>query len=286
MTFGRFSKRVAEPAEPVWAFKTPAKSVKHAEPSVPLLPPLLFTPLAASSRASDDAWRTLLFAHMPFHLPDQNQATRLLEALSEIEADIPNAEGTDSEAIDSPHGALLERERRLLAHKRLRFMEQAFIILRLDRYANAPANRGWMNMFRSWSRGAAIDAEFELVEPQFNKAFVYFFANDLRNRRPIDDDPIPHPWDVPAAGGDEFEADMGRLKRRALERVQTREKPQRETKSAGSEFWLSLKRRSNVFLDTGTIDPQGFGSAPSGPPLAEGATAKEEPGQPEKQVED
>ena len=160
------------------------------------------------------------------------------------------------------------------------FLAQAFDL------TNAPANRGWMNMFRGWSRGFALDAEFQRTEPQFNKAFVYFFANDLRNRPTIDTDPIPHPWDEYFETSETLEGEIQRLKRVALERKPSIKLTRGEV-AIENDLWESLKRRSNVFLDTGTIDPRGFGSPSSDPPLAEGATAKESEVVPEpKKAED
>jgi hypothetical protein len=262
MTFKIFARKKTEPSEALWAFGAASKVAKVAETDVA---PALFKPIEVSVRASDDAWRTLLFAHMPYHLPDQNQATRLTESLKSIEA--------------SDH------------EKKLRLMEQAYIILRLDRYANAPANRGWMNLFRAWSNEGALDAEFKRTEPQFNKKFVYFFVNDVRNRRPIDDDPIPHPWDDHDRSDSAFEKKIESLKKVALERNRERKRTRalevkRVDTDADSEWWSLLTRRSNVFLDTGTIDPQGLGSTPSGPPLEKGSTAKEEQSHPEKPVEE
>jgi hypothetical protein len=76
-----------------------------------------------------------------------------------------------------------------------RLMEYVFVTLDLGRHGNAPDNRGWMNLFRSWGRSATFRAELEKLKGTFNKEFEDFYNAYVRNRDPIDEEPIPHPWD-------------------------------------------------------------------------------------------
>ena len=44
-----------------------------------------------------------------------------------------------------------------------RLMEYVFITLNLGRHGNAPDNRGWMNLFRSWARSETFQVEFDKI---------------------------------------------------------------------------------------------------------------------------
>jgi hypothetical protein len=77
----------------------------------------------------------------------------------------------------------------------VRLLEYVFVTLELGRYGNAPDNRGWMNLFRSWGRSLTFRAEFERVRGTFTKRFENFYDQYIKDRKSIDEDPIPHPWD-------------------------------------------------------------------------------------------
>jgi hypothetical protein len=83
-----------------------------------------------------------------------------------------------------------------IAINQLRLMEQVFYTCRLDRYANAPDNRGWMNLFRSWGRSAQLNDVFATYEPFLTREFVEFYLQYITYYdENIDTRPIPHPWD-------------------------------------------------------------------------------------------
>ena len=67
------------------------------------------------------------------------------------------------------------------ALNQLRLMEQAFYVCRLDKYANAPDNRGWMNLFRNWGRSAQLNQIFVAHEQLFTREFVEFYLHTLRS---------------------------------------------------------------------------------------------------------
>lgn len=80
---------------------------------------------------------------------------------------------------------------------KLRLMERAFYVLQLQRYANAPENHGWMNLFRQWTldrdqaQQAPSPGETETLSPDFRSFFQYYVR---ACREPMDKQPIPHPW--------------------------------------------------------------------------------------------
>ena len=83
---------------------------------------------------------------------------------------------------------------RLVAEIQLRLMERAFDILQLGRFANAPENHGWMNLFRQWSEGP-VGVFYEALSSRFSPTFRGFFVNYVQGHPlPIDKDPIHHCW--------------------------------------------------------------------------------------------
>jgi hypothetical protein len=78
-----------------------------------------------------------------------------------------------------------------------RLMENAYFTLKLHRYGNAPDNRGWMNLFRSWGRSPTFNARFEEIAFTYAESFVGFYRDYLQHyTMNIDIWPIPHPWDI------------------------------------------------------------------------------------------
>ncbi len=75
-------------------------------------------------------------------------------------------------------------------------MQQVFFALRLDRYANATYNRGWMNMFRSWGRSPNFREHFAQLNTTFDPDFLAFYTVSIKDKRPIDAEPVPHHWDT------------------------------------------------------------------------------------------
>jgi len=74
-------------------------------------------------------------------------------------------------------------------------LEQVYFGLQLERYANAPDVRGWMNLFRRWSHSPTFAHEFEVLRPLFSKEIVEFYGLFIKGRSDIEQEPVPHPWD-------------------------------------------------------------------------------------------
>jgi hypothetical protein len=84
---------------------------------------------------------------------------------------------------------------RLVAEIQLRVMERAFDILQLGRFANAPENHGWMNLFRQWGNEEPVVQFYPELSRRFSPMFRGFFVDYvLGHRLPIDEDPIHHCW--------------------------------------------------------------------------------------------
>ena len=77
------------------------------------------------------------------------------------------------------------------------FLEDMFFVLELDRHANAPDNRGWMNLFRRWGRSATFNYWFDTLRATLTLGFLEFYDLYLRYHPcRIDEKPVPHPWDA------------------------------------------------------------------------------------------
>ena len=68
-------------------------------------------------------------------------------------------------------------------------------LLNLGRHGNAPDNRGWMNLFRSWARSETFQVEFDKIICMFTKEFEEFYNQYIMIMKQdnIDKKPIPHP---------------------------------------------------------------------------------------------
>ena len=166
------------------------------------------------------AWRELLRLHMPYHDGDDEARERLHERLRDIEGVL--ADRSDSlgyyrdeafDAADVPPPRVTADVRHV-ASLQVRLMEEAYDALRLYRYANAPANRGWMNLFRRWGNSPTLVAHFETMKPLVGEAFARFFDHYLSGRGPIEEEPLPHPWDEHAPPPRAPEARAGAAARR------------------------------------------------------------------------
>lgn len=209
--------------------------------------------LAAFESMLDTAWRELLFEHMPFGVVSTDERERLLRSLRDIERIFSDAK--DTRELDYYQEAYFGAEpkaetfsRTQLRHVVLmqaQLMEQAYFALTLSRSANAPSNRGWMNLFRRWAASETFNAWFDQYRELFSRQFVAFYDNYLRYyNRTIDVAPVPHPWDpqIPLAAHAPPPADEERRQREALWREAGMPVPERPWRIPG------------VFLDSGIVE--------------------------------
>ena len=163
-----------------------------------------------------DAWQQLVYEHSPFRAIDDVDFQSLLRQLGELEqlfltTDDLGAYYAEWEPSATPAKESSKPELTIhVAAIQLQLMEDAFYSLRLDRYANAPDNRGWMNLFRRWATSPTFRAHVKHLEPTFSRQFVGFYQHYIENWGP--DLPVPHPWDVGAK-----QQAFARATRRAIE---------------------------------------------------------------------
>ena len=161
--------------------------------------------LAAFEAMLDTAWRELLFEHMPFGVVSADERERLLRSLRDVERIF--SEATDARELDyyqevnfgaEPKAETLSMTKlRHVVLMQAQLMEQAYFALTLSRSANAPSNRGWINLFRRWA-GSGRSTNGSIATASCSaRQFVAFYDNYLRfYNRTIDVAPVPHPWDA------------------------------------------------------------------------------------------
>ena len=161
--------------------------------------------------AVDYYWTALVLLKTPFQSsqgPDYRDLVdvyRQLEAVFIADPELRDyyeecngnfsAQGDDDRIEKEP---TIEPHIRNVVMLQAQFMEDAHYVLRLDRYANAPDNRGWMNLFRAWSRSPRFRAAFESIRRYFTADFIEFYDAYIAGFEPlaeIDRDWVPHPWD-------------------------------------------------------------------------------------------
>jgi hypothetical protein len=160
-----------------------------------------------------DAWQQLVYQHSPFRAVDVADFQRLLRQLSDLErlllandalAAYANELAGEAAAKAEPPVSPPHQVRHVAAIQ-LQLMEDAFYSLRLDRHANAPDNRGWMNLFRRWAASKSFQIHMKALEPTVSRRFVSFYHYYIEGWG--EDVPVPHPWDVRA---DAHQAATGR----------------------------------------------------------------------------
>ena len=78
----------------------------------------------------------------------------------------------------------------------IQLMEDVYFSVRLDQYVNARDNRGWVNLFRLWSYSETFRRHFNQLQTIYSTDFVAFYYNYIEGWAPIDEEPVPHAWDV------------------------------------------------------------------------------------------
>ena len=204
--------------------------------------------------AEGSPWQQLLLRHMSVHVASESAYARVLDGLRDIERlFFSDRDETLGLYYDECHWLVQSswsqsepapivpqstgRRVRHLVSLQARFMEEVFYLLRLDRYANAPDNRGWMNLFRSWGGCKTFQQHFHRIRMGFSKEFVEFHEKELEKRAPVDSDPVPHPWDDPSKLADRYVVflDSGILGRSGIDEPVPGEAPSKETEQGGDQ---------------------------------------------------
>jgi hypothetical protein len=243
-----------------------------------------------------DAWQQLVYEHSPFSAVEDRDFQVLLQRLSELErlflttpalesyaaewrTPRAGAAGGPSSGSASPfRNPADETESKAIAWAtihvaaiQLQLMEDAYYSLRLDRYANAPDNRGWMNQFRRWCESPTFRGHVRDLEATFTRQFIEFYYHYVEGLKI--DEPVPHPWDLRAAERNVMPSYAG-ITKRAVERCM---EPQRkELRGSAKGIFLDPglieAGASDSYEEPRPVDPQQHGAAPGSttPPAAAG----------------
>lgn len=152
------------------------------------------------------AWQRLQVLHTPFRTIDPEEYRWIVDWLARLEHLFLERSDLESyyQECFAPEGAPrpmppAEKASAAVAHVaalQAQFMEEVFFTLALDRHANAPDNRGWMNLFRRWGRSERFNERLDTLRSLLTLRFLGFYDYYLRYYPcRIDEDPIPHPWD-------------------------------------------------------------------------------------------
>jgi hypothetical protein len=157
------------------------------------------------NRMAWDAWDDLLIHHSPFKAADSENFRELTKTLTELEQVVIQNPGLhayyrecmiSADTIASPPSDVAPLDPINLIVMQIQLMEDAYFSLRLDQYANAHDNRGWMNLFRSWARSKTFQQHFQHLQTVYSNDFVTFYCHYIDNWGLIDTEPLPHAWDV------------------------------------------------------------------------------------------
>jgi hypothetical protein len=160
-------------------------------------------PLSETRRAWD-AWDDLLIHHSPFKAADNDQFKELTKTLNELDRIVMENPGLHAYyrecmihgGAQAPPAGVTPIDPINLVVMQIQLMEDAYFSLRLDQYANAHDNRGWMNLFRNWARSETFQRHFRELQTMYSNDFVTFYCHYIHKWGLIDTEPLPHAWDV------------------------------------------------------------------------------------------
>ena len=164
-----------------------------------------------------EAWDELLIHHSPFRAADSDdefrELTGRLGELEQLVVDNPGLSPYYRECMGLPQQDLPKDVAPVdpvnLVVMQLQLMEDVYFSVRLDQYANARDNRGWMNLFRRWAHSPTFQRYFKDLQTIYSNDFVTFYCHYIDDWREIDADPLPHAWDVRHATAPSNDSDPG-----------------------------------------------------------------------------
>ena len=252
------------------------------------------------ARLWQGALQALLLQHVPFHpseTEDFKELTRQFAGLEQMFLEqeklrsyyagcmqIACANAKPSDPCDTVHAAAMQ----------LQLMEDAYFSLRLYQYANAPDNRGWMNLFRAWGRYGVFKAHVKQLAPNYSSGFIQFYQDYIEDWPSIDSYPIPHVWDLGGVVPEYEQPPLEELLPEEIAVIKARDKrvapPSGVTPQAVEKIMAMQAERQvqGVCLDRGRAQsaaPYGPAAVPKAqaPPVRErehGEAPKEPPGEP------
>lgn len=143
----------------------------------------------ASRSPMDLALERLRIAHLPFRDATQEELQELDELrLRILETVLAKEELADyyREAWNGIRPAVTTLSEEMVAHRlvatmQLNLMERAFYVLRLNRFASAPENSGWMELFRRWGSSPRFNRIFDEIDRTLTPSFTAFYLTYLRS---------------------------------------------------------------------------------------------------------
>jgi hypothetical protein len=156
----------------------------------------------ASIQEHDERWLNLQLRHSAFSASGDNVFQKLNDSYNALESMFMREPALwnyylqcyDLAAAPSV-GHIDPAKLRQAFMMQVTLMEQVYFGLRMDRYANSPDVRGWMNLFRRWSFSPTFEREFKALSPLFSERVVEFYRCFIRHCPPIEEEPVAHPWD-------------------------------------------------------------------------------------------
>lgn len=146
--------------------------------------------------ADTDGWTLMQSAlehlrveHLPFRRVTPEDMRTLEEMRTEVTEKVaadPGLAGYYEEAWNGVRALSLPNTMNLrrAVIKQLELMECVFFTLQLHRYASAPENAGWIELFRRWGMSPLFNRVFDEVDSTLAPDFVTFYMSYLRTSLP------------------------------------------------------------------------------------------------------
>jgi hypothetical protein len=155
---------------------------------------------AADLALMQRALEQLRVAHLPFRRVAPEEMRALEErrtSVTETVAAEPDLAAYYKEAWNGVRASVVVPEmllrRAVLAQ--LELMECAFFTLQLQRYASAPENAGWIELFRRWGMSPHFNRVFDEIDGTLAPDFVAFYLAYLRTSLPSTGSSAARLWD-------------------------------------------------------------------------------------------
>jgi len=153
----------------------------------------------------EDALEDLRARHLPFRRAEKSEEGDLEELRLQILTEVTASRDLedyyrDAWGVGRPKEAFgpVTTDIRRIAVMQVELMVRAFTVLQLQRYGNAPENRGWMVLFRAWGRSYRFQRVFDELKPTLAPDFADFYRlylHDLPQNASLHRTmPVHHPW--------------------------------------------------------------------------------------------
>ena len=195
--------------------------IKQESHDVPMMRPqelVAIDEVESTPPAGPDGWSQMQDAleHLRVeHLPFRRVAPEDVRKLEEMRTAVAEKVAADPDLADyyeeawngvrAPYAPMMSLRRAVT--KQLELMECVFFTLQLHRYASAPENAGWIELFRRWGMSPLFNRVFDEVDSTLAPDFVAFYLAYVRTSLPNTGSPgrlwdearvreplVHHPW--------------------------------------------------------------------------------------------